>query len=315
MKKQLLWIPAAIILIGSTLGLYLLNQSKELATGYVPTPSNPVALAIHPDRPLPYLITADGQLLEADANQRWQAIGPDAKVDDVLYESTGHLWATTDAGLFLKQGDTWQLIDSTPGHALESTHGYLFSIGSDAIVRLTESKDLRLDSLRTLNLPGTPATDLVMLGSHTHILHTGEQVFHTMDVGLSWNPINAPEPIRSIWTDADGNLIAATDKAILRWSVNQWSTFLPLPEGQPITMMRVFDNRIYALAGGALYEQGGRSWRKTELPDSQNAIFTALEFEYPDTLWLLDSPGKKLYSTTDGQNWSITTIQFEPSTA
>ena len=303
MKKQLLLIPAGIILIGGALGLTILNRPASYAA------SDPVALAIHPDGQLPYLITADGQLLEADANNHWQSVGPQAKVEDVLYESTGHLWAATNSGLFLKQGETWQPIDSTPGHTLESTHGYLFSIGPDAIIRLTESKDLKLDSLRALNLPGTFATDLVMLGSHTHVLHTGDQVFHTLDVGLSWRPLNAPEPVRSIWTDPDGNLITATEAHILRWNGSQWSNFLPLPDGQPIDIMRVFDRRIYALAGGVLYAQDGTAWRKTELPGSQGAIFTSLEFEYPDTLWLLDSPGKRLYSTTDGQDWTITPIQ------
>jgi hypothetical protein len=300
MKKRLLFIPAAVIVIGSALGLTMLNR---------PVPTSPVALAVHPDGQLPYLITAEGQLLESDADGIWQPIGPEAKVKDVLYESTGHLWATTDSGLYLRQDDTWQPVDSTPGQTLESTHGYLFVIGPNGIVRLTESKEPKLDSLRTLNLPGTPANDLVMLGSHTHVLQTGDQLFQTLDVGLSWRPLNAPEPVRRVWTDADGSLIAATDAHILRWDGSQWGVFLPLPENKPIDAMRLYDTRIYALAAGGLYEQTGTDWNKLELPDSQTAKFTALEFEYPDMLWLLDSSGKRLYSTTDGQNWAITSIQ------
>jgi hypothetical protein len=306
MKKSVLLIPLAILLVGGALGLTMLNRPA----GYASSEADPIALAVHPGGQLPYVITAGGQLLEADSNNRWQPIGPQARVKDVLYASTGHLWAATDLGLYLQQGnDTWQLVDNTPGRTLESTHGYLFSIGPDAIVRLTESKDPKLDSLRALTLPASPASDLVMLGSHTHVLHTGDQVFHTLDVGLSWRPLDAPEPVHSVWTDADGSLIAATDAHVLRWNGSQWAAFLPLPDGQPIDEMRVYNDRVYALAAGTLYGQSAANWQKIELPDSLNASFAAVEFEYPDTLWLLDSSGKRLYTTTDGQNWTTIPIQ------
>lgn len=309
-KRRLLQILTAVLVTGSLFALFAFNQGSWKALLH-PPPPNPIALVIQPGSTLPSLITADGRLLTADTDSRWRAIGSQPKINDVLFASTGHVWAAADTGLYLLEEDTWRQINTTPAHTLESTHGYLFSVGPEAVMRLTESAAVRTDTLRSLTLPATPAHDLVMLGSHTHVLHAGDQVFQTLDVGLSWMPLNAPEPVRYIWTDAGGDLIAVTDSQVLRWRGNIWESFLPLPEGQPITKLRVFDSRVYALAGGRLYEQAASEWQQNNLPDDQNAVFTALEAEYPDKLWLLDSANNHLYASTDGQKWTVTAVYLE----
>src|SRR5690606_25871667 len=141
---------------------------------------------------------------------------------------------------------------------LESTHGYLFAMGEAGLIRLPEAENLQVNHLRDLDLPEPGIShDLVMLGTHTHILHHAGQLLHTIDLGLSWEKLDPPAPVHSIWTDVNGSLVAATESGVFRWQDGTWTGILPLPDNQPIDMMRIHNDRLYALAGGRLYLQSG----------------------------------------------------------
>ncbi|HLV33891.1 MAG TPA: hypothetical protein VKY59_02205, partial [Spirillospora sp.] len=116
--------------------------------------------------------------------------------------------------------------------------------------------------------------------------------------------------VHSIWTDVNGSLVAATESGVFRWQDGTWTGILPLPDNQPIDMMRIHNDRLYALAGGRLYLQSGNQWQTVLFPDAAAAYFTYLEVQYPDTIWLLDAAGPGLRSSTDGQNWSTSVIRL-----
>jgi len=49
-------------------------------------------------------------------------------------------------------------------------------------------------------------------------------------------------------------------------------------------------------------------WKAVALPNSDDAYLTALEFPYPTTLWALDAKGKRLWTSTDGENWRVVPV-------
>ncbi|MBZ0287283.1 MAG: hypothetical protein K8I30_06695, partial [Anaerolineae bacterium] len=88
-----------------------------------------------------------------------------------------------------------------------------------------------------------------------------------------------------------------------------WSSFLPLPAENPVTSLRILNDRLYALAGGKLYRHAGNAWEGVEVaPDAQ---FAAMVVQYPQTLWLLDirAEGARLWSSTDAAEWTIIPIR------
>jgi hypothetical protein len=135
----------------------------------------------------------------------------------------------------------------------------------------------------------------------------GDDLFITPDLGVSWLPLDNPAPASVIGVDADGNLLAVTEQGVLRHADGTWETILPLTD-MPITALRVFNEKLYALAGGQLYVQSGEVWAQVKLPEEDGAHFSAMTVQYPQTLWMLDSQGDRLWSTLDAQTWTITSV-------
>jgi copper transport protein len=295
-------------------GLFTLPSAEDsrvsAASEFIPPADSPVRLVTVPRHKLPLLITADGSLLRPEDDDTWAALAAPAPVRDAYVDGRGVVWAATDDGLLAYDGDDWRHIDSTPAARLVSTHGYLYALGEHGAVRLPagrlDAEGRRLD----LPLPQSPATGFVMMGTHTHVLHNGTQVFETIDLGLSWEALDLPAPITLIAADAADDLLAVTDDGLLRWrpADRQWRALLPLPASQPITALKAFGGALYAAAGGTLYVAAGDDWNQVDLPGADEAYVIALAVRYPDHLWALDAAGGRLYQTTDGRVWSVLMI-------
>lgn len=299
----------ALLIIGMA---FLVNGvgSMQPATPDLPPleADAPLKLAVSRTSDLPYLVTADGALLRPAANGRWRRLSLDTLVNDVYADPFGTLWLATPSGLQTYRDGIVQPIDPTPVEVLEESHGYIFALGSEGVTRIPYGALLDLSHLKAISLPGEEAgLGFAMLGDHSHVLQDGGQAFRSLDLGLSWTALEAGQEIGTLWTDTDGNLAAATAEGILRWNYldQQWQPRLPLPDGLPVTMLRDFGGSLYALAGGRLYRQAGSSWQRVDLPEAEGAHLVAMRFKYPDTFWVLDGAGRRLWSTSDGVNWLL----------
>jgi hypothetical protein len=150
-----------------------------------------------------------------------------------------------------------------------------------------------------------------MLGSHGHVLLEGDQVYLTADLGESWQPLYAPQPVTAIGPDADGNLLAATATFIFRWHYvdNRWTPAYSLPAGDEQPVIQPFNDGLYAVGGGRLWRIEERDWQPVELPDSAGAYLTQIISQFPQTLWVLDSAGSRLWSSEDGSSWQLIPIR------
>lgn len=269
------------------------------------SPEAPVRMTISPNHSLPYLLTQDGRLLIPDAEGAWQPV-PDAPafIHDFYLENRGRLWVVCDTGLFVYHDGIWEQKGTTPAQRLVMSHGYAFALGAGAIMRVSEGS-LETDS-RLLDVPlaGSPAADLVMLGDHTHALLNGSRVYITDSLGLGWTELEAPAGITAVGNDSNGNLLASTDDRLMvwNWSSDIWHEFAALPDGEPITDLLIFQERLYATASGRLYRLARRAWQQVELDGG--SYLTDLAQRYPDTLWALDSGASRLWYTRDGAAWS-----------
>ncbi len=270
----------------------------------------PVGLGVANGQDLPLLLTANGTLLSPNAQNQWQTIPLDIPVRDAYEERSGLIWAATDEGLRAYDDGQWVDMDDINADRVVMTHGYLFALGNTGAIRFTGG-NLDLDG-RVLNLPQSEESldDLVMLGNHTHVLQSGEALFQSEDLGLSWVPLDAPAPVNVVGIDLDGDLLAATSAGLLRWDRNErvWQTLLPLPDNQLIEALQTFNDRLYVVAGGQLYTPDNGGWRSIELPQAADTYITALADHYPNTLWALDAADSRLLTTTDGQTWTATSI-------
>ncbi len=304
---------AGAIFLVSTIPLAQVGETNGVHAGdsFIAAPASPVRLAISSTMDMPLLVTAQGTLLQPDGQGQWQPFMLDALVQDVYVEASSTLWVVADDGVYrYKQGEPWLHIHDMPGRRVVMTHGFLYAIGDEGITRFHEQGGELLE--REINLPQPEAwpDDFVMLGNHTHVLLMGGAVFQSIDLGLSWEPLDAPAPIHRIGLDPDGELLAATDDHLLRWGrANRgWQTLLLLPEGQPIEAIQPFNGRIYIAAGGRLYTPGWENWNAVNLPEAGDAYITALADQYPDRLWALDAAESRLFSTQDGQTWEVQPI-------
>lgn len=305
-----------LLLLG---GLCLLGavQSQNSATVdaseaiFDPPISSPVRMAVSSNVPQPYLITEDGKLLQPGDDGIWREMSLDAAIKDVYIDTQKTIWAATDMGLFSYQDGSWQQQSTQPSTRLVMTHGYLFALGDGDMVRVPAGPGEN-DTIRDLKTPleDTPADELVMLGSHSHVLEEGSKLYHTLDLGLSWKPIDTATPVDEISTDADGNLLMADAQGVHLWSylTKTWQSTYPLPGGDNHPVLRNFDGRIYAAASGRLYVLAGSQWELISLPDADGAYLVSLEFQYPRTLWTLDASGNRLWSSEDGKKWELTPI-------
>lgn len=280
----------------------------EQSPTFEPAPETPIKLVIGSDRPLPYLITAGGDLLRPTANNDWQVMELHAKVEDAHADAVTGVWAATDSGLYRYKEGQWTQIEAIPTDRLVMTHGYLFAMRPDDILRGP-------DHWRTLIPPlaDTPPTDLMMLGDHTHILQNGNELFHTIDLGLGWEKMNPPDAIEKIWVDDDYNLLASTPSGIVLWDRHEWRYEAALPPGnrQPDDILS-FKGRVYAIVEGELYRQQGLVWEKIAPFGADDAYLTSLGVqrktisttEIRSWLWILNAAGSEIVSTEDGKTWT-----------
>ncbi|GIK63200.1 MAG: hypothetical protein BroJett018_09940 [Chloroflexota bacterium] len=296
-----------ILLVSGAIDSTDMVEPSTKASAFHPAPGAPIRMIFTSSADYPYLLTAEGVILrpiESDNDSpEWQAVALETPVNDLYVDPEGVLWAATDEGLRVNREGVWEVVNDVPSQLLEMTHGYLFSMGMGEIMRGPDHWTL-LDA----PLPDQPTGDLVMMGNHTHILQNGDQLFQTPDLGLGWKPIHAPAPVKSTWFDEDGNLIAVTTQGVYRWNYADatWSEPIPLPDNQAIDAIRQFAGRFYVVAGGKLYVWANGEWRVIKIPDSKNAYFYGLGMT--GTLWVLDSSGAALWSSSDAETWTKTEV-------
>lgn len=292
-----------------------------LGSGLIEMRSRPVSaamienasakLAVREGLPLPYVITLDGVLMQPQADGTWADISPKAAVNDIYLSANNRIFAATSGGLQLYDGVSWRSLDETPLDHVDSMHGYLFALGDHAVLRFHElpGGEIERTSRRPLLESEQRIGEMVMLGDHSHVLLVGGQLFSTPDLGLSWEALDNLEPAQMIGTDADGKLLAVTDTGVLRRDNEGWRSVMPLPENTTISSLRVFNDQLYALAGGRLYRQAGASWERVIPPGSENVALSAMAVQYPQTLWLVDANSTQVWSSTDAEIWTVTPVQ------
>jgi copper transport protein len=299
------------------------SMPATASAAYDPPDDAPIKLAVTSDQqiPLPYLVTAGGELLQPQADQTYKLMPLDARVRDIYVDERDRVWASTDSGFYVYRDGVWEQLGDTAATRTVLTHGYFFALENGAITRAPAGGG-QLEKPRQLSIPlgDEPASDLVMLGNHTHVVQNGGQVFQTKDLGLSWKALDAPLPVGSIGNDANGNLIAVSEDGVRTWNYvdETWGPPLWMP-GLPsqeniYPVLRIFDGLLYAIIDGQLYQRAPKGWEAVQLPDADGAyltdlkndvVLTDLEFQYPTTLWVLDAKGKRLWTTTDGAEWRL----------
>jgi hypothetical protein len=273
----------------------------------------PIKLAIQYKGSLPHLLTVNGVLLRPDDSGIWRPMQPGAKVTDLYIDPIGNIWTATDAGMRVYMSGAWQKVDDVPEQRIKPLHGYMLTFGvGKKMARLPSGNYLDLKNLLHLTAPPAdePPSDLVMLGDHSFTMQSDQRLFQTFDGAQTWASLDAPAPVNAIGANLDGNLLVSTPKGMYTWNYDtkSWDAALPLPDGQPVTVMDNSADQLFALAGGRLYRQDGKDWTRIDLPDSQGAYLTSLQFQYPDTFWVLDVAGARLWSSTDGDHWTLTSI-------
>jgi copper transport protein len=274
----------------------------------------PIRMAVTSQPGPPYLVTQDGRVLQPGADGRWTALPFEGVVSDVKVDVSGTVWVAADTGSYALQEGAWQPISDRAARRLEIMHGYLFALESDGLTRapagglVTEA----LEPTRRLPLPDPDqlAQEMVMLGSHGHVLLDGDQVYLTADLGESWQPLYAPQAVTTIAPDVDGNLLVGTASYIFRWryTENRWTPDYPPPGDDEAPLVQAFNDTLYALGAGRLWRWEDRAWQPVELPEANGAYLTQIISQFPQTLWVLDSAGNRLWSSEDGQAWQMTPI-------
>lgn len=298
----------ALLLVTAVQGT---DTSHVVATAFQPEANAVSKLVASSETDLPYLITGSGALYVPNEDKTWTRLPLEAKVSDAYIDNQKTIWVATDLGVYAYQNEEWVQISIEPVTRLDMMHGYLFALGTGAVTRVPAG-GAELDRVRLLPVPiaDQPATELVMLGNHNHVIENGDKLYLTPDLGLSWEPIDLNRSVQKIWVNTDGNLLATTADGMLIWNyVSQaWGNLLPLPGGDANASFRAFDERMFAIGAGSLYVLAGNEWTAIPLPDSENAYLTGLAYQYPRTLWTLDARGGRLWSTTDGKNWTLMPI-------
>jgi copper transport protein len=314
-------------------GAASMTSPVSASAAYDPPSDAPIKMAISSEQqnPLPYLITQGGELLQSNPDQTYIHLPLDAHVRDVYADVNDTIWAATDSGFYGYKDGTWNKISDLSSTRTVLTHGYYFALENGGITRVPAGGgDLEKPRQLKVPLPDQPANDLVMLGNHTHVIQNGGQIFQTNDLGLSWKSLDAPLPVGSIETDADGNLLAVSEDGVRTWNYQSenwgpplWMPGLPSPQNiNP--MLRIFDGKQYAIIDGQLYIRAPKGWETVPLPGADGAyltdlkndiVLTDLEFQYPTTLWALDAKGRRLWTTTDGQQWRLIPIKVSEASS
>ncbi|MCK6580173.1 MAG: copper resistance protein CopC [Anaerolineae bacterium] len=256
----------------------------------------------------PWLITSAGALFRPGETGGWAREPLAAQVRDATIGFGGVIWAAADEGVYRSRDGVWERISDFPARTLVSTHGYLFALGAGGFLRAAEG--VLEQDVRQIDAPESDqrAADFVMLGSHSHALLNGTDVYMTGSLGLGWTPLDAPADVRRITTDAAGNLLAVGDATITRWewSTNTWSLRLALGGGAPIDELVEFKGALYGLSEGQVVRLMADGAREAAFA-SEGGV-SDMAFQYPDTLWALDAAAMTLVSTRDGCTWSAAAV-------
>jgi len=293
---------ARVIRIHESAAPIIQNASPLTQSDSAIAPETPIKMDFAPDNTLPYLITADGALLQPTENAVWRQIALDAHVNDIYFDVKSCAIAATDEGIYTFSGGNWQRVNDTlAGKEVVSMHGFTFALGDLGIMREGHGEWRQLE----LPIADQPASGFVMLGNHNHVLLNGD-LFITPDMGLGWQLLESPDTVDLIWADVEGNLLAVTADALIKWDrlSLEWRTLAPLPQDYAIDDLRVFQRRIYALANGGLYLLENGAWMRVEL----EARITAIEVHPQETLWALDGENAMLWTTEEGTVWHPTAI-------
>jgi copper transport protein len=257
----------------------------------------PIRMIMAAERP--YLLTESGAILQPSENG-YTVLPLDAHANDLLVESNRTLWVATEKGLFRNEAGLWTLESSLPVSELVSTHGFLLALGDGAIYRVEEGNVV--SDRRSLETPlDAPATDFVMLGNHEHVLLNGDRVYSTSSVGMGWTALNAPVPLEQIGVTVDGNLLAFGEGKFWRWdwATGRWTERESLPTG--VSDWDVFNGQLYLLAEGQVYQEAGDSWQVLSIEGAGR--FVDIAYQYPDSLWLLESNGTLWRQRMTGEGW------------
>jgi copper transport protein len=301
-----------VFLISAVQGAGIQTASAN-ETGFIPTDDSPMQLAVNSNLPAPYLVTAGGEVLEPQDDATWSRLDAPTPVRDVYVDIQGVVWAATDAGFYAYEAGTWTAFSDQATPRVILTHGFYFALGTGQITRVSaggvDGNDARILDLPQ---PDASAENFIMLGNHSHILLNGGSLYQTFDLGLSWRPLESPVQINTLSTDPELNMLAVTDEGIYVWHYTDGSlkSSLPLPGDDAQAVVRPFDTELYALGHGVLYRLNEETWEAIALPEAEDAVFTALAYQYPGTLWALDGAGSRLFATHDGQSWIMQSIQI-----
>ncbi len=313
-SRARLWQASSLLALGLVLvgGLLLFSALQAVpatalaaAPEYVPADDAPVRLAVNSNLERPYFLNQDGRIMQPDDQGGWRALALDAVVHDFYVDMQKVVWAATDQGFYAYRDEAWTRLSDRPARRLVLTHGFFFALGEGHITRVEAGN---FDQVRELDapLPDQPAHELVMLGNHSHVLHNGDQLYQTFDLGLSWKLLPSPVSIERVWVDAAYNLLGTSADGIFIWQYTNGALqqVIPLPDAADSTpLLRVFNETLYAVSVGQVYRLAGESWERVTLTDDESAYFIALEYQYPHTLWAVDAEQRVLYSTEDGLKW------------
>ncbi len=291
-----------IFLITAILPATSMDADKILAAD-----SLPVKLVVASDRELPYLITENGGLLRPNADNQWQLMPFESSVNDLYVDVRKDMWVATDLGVYQYDDGVWINSNDLPSKKLVTTHGYLYAMGDEGIVRGVEH-------WRDLSPPSVEQSmdELVMLNDHSHVLQSGDYLFRTIDLGLTWETVDIPDAIVEIWTDQDEKFFAMTESGIYTWDRKEWVFVLPLPEGSMSNIVRSFRGRFYAIVEGQLYRQENDQWELIHLSENVSSSLVSLAVQgRTERLWILDSDNLKLWVSANGETWESISIRID----
>lgn len=258
------------------------------------------------DQPLPYLLTAGGEIFQPTGDDTWQHRLFPAAARDLYFDFDGCLSVAAEDGVYVAadaaESDTlWQPVpDSAASTEITAMHGFTFAFGDSGAFR----RDMD-GAWRWLDMPeDAPAAGLIMMPDHSHITLNGG-VYATHDMGLSWESLNAPPGIRLIWSDGGENLLAVTESLLLRWRYRgrAWETAAALPDTAPVTAIRTFQQKLYVVAGERAFRLDEDRWTPVEIDGRINWVGV-----HAERAWLLDGFAPALWTSADGETWDMQPI-------
>ncbi|MCU0513142.1 MAG: hypothetical protein MUE40_11290 [Anaerolineae bacterium] len=315
--KRFAWLSlllAAGVVVAAGVGV-LLNRPPGPAGPYTPSGADVVQMVFGPNATRPHLVTRGGGLYLAAADG-WQRALPAETVYDLYSEFNGTLYAGTATGLLRLRDGAWQVVPGIPPtQDVEAMHGFVFAMGVvDGVQRATQGA-AEDTSWRRLTMPAPAATSrgFVMLGDHSHVtLNDGPVLTH--DMGLSWERVAAPEPVRLAAADDQGRLLAVTDGGLYRWNYQDatWTALADLPNGVPPIALHLFGGALYALADVRLFRLHDGVWEQVIVAGDPGRALTALAVHRRDALWVADAVTGLLWRSSDPalQTWEL--LSFTP---